>query len=90
MQDGVNSLALAFGVWLEDSETLYSDDAFPESDQRELVFRYLATLYDAIDSSKSTEQIHSSLSSMTKMLKKISLRKWIGFLDNNKLKAVSS
>jgi len=47
-------------------------------------------MYDAIDSSKSTEQIHSSLSSLTKMLKRISLRKWIGFLDNNKLKAVSS
>jgi len=29
------------------------------------------------------------MSAHTKMLKKVSLRKWIGFLDNNKLKTVS-
>jgi len=55
-----------------------------------IVFKYLAVLYDAMDQSKTAKQLHTSLSAHTKMLRKISLKKWIGFLDNNKLKAVSS
>ena len=49
-QEGVcNGLALAFNVWLEDTETLYSNRAFSESDQKEIIFKYLAVLYDAME-----------------------------------------
>ena len=42
-----------------------------------------------MDENKSANALHKSMSSHTKMLKKVSLRKWICFLDNNKLKQVS-
>ena len=48
----VNALILATGVWLEDSDTLFDNLEF-ENGWTEIVFRYLAKLYDAIDASKS-------------------------------------
>jgi hypothetical protein len=43
-----------------------------------------------MDASKTAKQLHASMSAHTKMLKNITLKKWIGFLDNNNLRAVSS
>lgn len=91
-QDGTNFLALVTGVWLVDAETLFRDAKY-DADWKELVFRYLATLYDAMDSAATTADIHASMAKNTKMLqnkKQNTLRRWIQFLDNNRLRSVSS
>ena len=44
-------------IWLEDSETLFSNQEYIQ-DWREIVFKYLAALYDGIDASKSVQEIH--------------------------------
>lgn len=87
-QEGVNGLALATGIWLEDFETLYENKK-NQSNWSEIVWRYIATLYDAMDATKTTQQLHKSMANHTKMLQKVTLKKWIGFLDNNKLRQVS-
>ena len=87
-QAGINWLALMTGVWLQDADTLYSD-AGMEEQWKEAIFTYLAKLYDAMDSKKSAQEMHKAMAVHTKALKKSSLRRWISFLDNNKLRAVS-
>ena len=88
-QEGINGLALATGVWLEDFDSLFEGNKNSQ-DWDEIVWKYIATLYDAMDSTKTAQQLHKSLAVHTKMLKKVTLKKWIGFLDANKLKAVSN
>ena len=88
-QDGINGLALATGIWLEDFETLFGDKKL-EKEWNDIVWKYIAALYDAMDSTKTAKQLHTNMTPHTKMLKKLTLKKWIGFLDNNKLKSVSS
>ena len=87
-QDGVNGLVLATGVWLEDFESLFETKSHT-NEWNEIVWKYIAVLYDAMDATKTTQQMHKSMANHTKMLQKVTLKKWIGFLDNNKLKAVS-
>ena len=53
-QEGVNGLILATGIWLEDFETLF--EGKPESkDWEEIIWNYIAILYDAMDSTKTTQ-----------------------------------
>ena len=53
-QEGVNGLILATGIWLEDFETLF--EGKPESqDWEHVIWSYLAILYDAMDSTKTTQ-----------------------------------
>ena len=89
-QEGVNGLALATGIWLQDSETLY-EDVEHEEDWKQIVFKYLASLYDAMDASKTAKQQHTGMANRTKLIsrQKLTLKRWIGFLDQNGLKAVS-
>ena len=51
-QDGINGLILATGIWLEDFETLFEGKPISK-DWNEIVWKYVATLYDAMDSSKT-------------------------------------
>ena len=88
-QDGVNFLALATGVWLTDAELLFDGNS-PAEFWKEIIFGYVATLYKAMGPNHSAKEIHQSMAAHTKALKQVSMRKWIGFLDNNKLKRVSA
>ena len=87
-QDGVNGLVAQTSIWLEDADTLY-DDMENDENWLNIFMKYLAILYDAMFPGKTAKEIHTSMAPHTKMLKKLSLKKWIGFLDNNKLKKVS-
>ena len=88
-QSGINGLILATSIWLEDGDILFEDYKYEEK-WNELIFRYLAKLYDAIDENKSTKDLHKNMSIHTKALKKASLSRWIGVLDNYKLKTALS
>ena len=50
-QTGVNGLALQTGIWFEDKETLFERNSHS---WKEMMMKYFATLYDAMDSQKST------------------------------------
>ena len=53
-QEGINGLALATGIWLSDFETLF--EGKPESkDWNDIIWKYIAILYDAMDSTKTTQ-----------------------------------
>ena len=81
---------MATGTFLNSSQTLFARlDAETEDLWKDIVYKYMAKLYDAMDSSTSTEEQHKKLAVHAKMLKKLSIRRWIGFLDSNKLKKVS-
>ena len=50
----MNGLILATGIWLEDFESLF--EGKPESkDWDEIIWKYIAILYDAMDSTKTTQ-----------------------------------
>ena len=67
-QDGINGLALATGIWLEDFESLFGGKKL-SSDWNEIVWKYIAVLYDAINSEKSTKELHTDMAPHTMMLK---------------------
>ena len=56
----INYLAFATGVWLEDVETLYTQDAF-NKDWNEIGYMYLMKLYEMIQPDSSPKVIHEEL-----------------------------
>lgn len=82
----MNGLALVTAIWLEDvDETLYSAFDESEAEWRKITMRYLACMYDCLEKSlnksRSTKEIHQNMMNEVRAMKKLSIQKWIEFLE---------
>ena len=78
-------MAFATGVWLEDTDTLFTQMEFSK-EWHEVGYSYLGKLYDIINPDASAMVIHQELSHLTKSNFSCNIKKWIRFLDTGPIK----